>query len=216
MVKDTCRKLKGLTCDFWDQIKRGDRRELFRWLGKTLKSLPGDTFEYRVFVISLDKDIPTPKPRLPVEIRLATETDLGLLKGLLPPSQLHELFHIHAHGRLIFLAFDGERPTGYCWATPQVEFTIDNLKMRLQPGDIYGGMAYTLPGYRRKGIQTTLQLFRMRYLKELGYKRIIAIVEDDNQASLIMHGKVGFTEADRLIFKRIIWKRIYRYQAGKF
>jgi ribosomal protein S18 acetylase RimI-like enzyme len=216
MINDIWRKIKGIAYDFWEQIKRGDRRELFEWLGKTLKSLPGGTFKYRIFVVSLDKDIPALKPRLPVTIRLATEVDLDLLKGMLPPSQLYNLLHIQTHDRLIFLAFDGELPVSYCWATPQVEFTIDNIKMHLQPGDIYGGMAYTLPDFRGQGIQTALQLFRMRYLKELGYKRVVVIVEDNNQASLTMHRKIGFTEADRLIFRRILWKRIYHYQDGKF
>lgn len=216
MIQYSWRKTKGLVCDFWYQVKQGDSRAFLKWMGKTTLSLAGNTIEYRVLTISLDKGIPAPKPHFPVEMRLATAADLGLLKGCVPPSQLQELRHIHAHGRFIFFAFDGEHPAGYCWVAPRVEFAIDNIEMRLLPGDIYAGMAYTLPGCRRQGIQTALQLFRMRYLKELGYKRIVCIVEEDNEASLALHEKIGFTEADKLIFRRIVWKRVFRYRAGKF
>jgi RimJ/RimL family protein N-acetyltransferase len=69
---------------------------------------------------------------------------------------------------------------------------------------------------RRQGIQTAVHLYRLEYMKKLGCRRAILIVSVTNSASQRLVSKLGYQEADRLSFRRILWKRTYRYHSGKF
>ena len=53
-------------------------------------------------------------------------------------------------------------------------------------------------------------------MQERGFKRAVAIVAVDNIPSLKFVTKIGYREADRLSFRRILFKRDYRYHNGKF
>jgi RimJ/RimL family protein N-acetyltransferase len=84
--------------------------------------------------------------------------------------------------------------------------------MRLQPGDTYVDDAYTVPAYRRKRIQTAVHIFRLDYMRDLGCRRAILIVDDKNIASQRLVRKLGYQESDHLTFRRILWKRAYDYR----
>jgi RimJ/RimL family protein N-acetyltransferase len=86
---------------------------------------------------------------------------------------------------------------------------VDNLEIRLQPGDVYFDDAFIVPTYRRQGIQTAVHPYRLAYMKSLGCQRAILVVADDNFASRQLVRKLGYEEADRLSFWRILWRRIY-------
>ena len=213
---NTWEKLTSLAADLRERARRDSWYQAGRWLVETLGSLPYRHIEYTVFTRSLLESLPVIKPRLPVTLRLATEVDLQRFQGLVLPSEMRYFARRMAHGRYCFVALDGENLAAYCWATTRIELDVDNLEIRLQPGDVYGDDAYTIPAYRRQGIQTALVVYRLEYMRNLGCQRVVVIVEKGNVSSQRMVRGLGYQEADHLTFRRILWKRIYHYHQGRF
>lgn len=199
-----------------EQFQRKNSLQAERWLVATLASLPYRRIEYTVFARSLLEPLPVVELRSPVTLCQAHEADLACFRELILPSKLCHFSHRLAHGRYCFVALNGESLAAYCWATTRVNFRVDNLEMRLQPGDAYFDDAFTVPAYRRQGIQEALHLYRMGYMRDLGCRRAVLIVRDDNTASLGLIRKLGYQEVDHLSFRRILWKRTYHYHLGKF
>jgi ribosomal protein S18 acetylase RimI-like enzyme len=202
-------KLKGLIEDLGAWTRQAGWKGAVPWALRVLLSLPYCHTEYTVFVRSLHQPLPDVEPRLAVALRPAAEVDLERFRGLVPPSQLDYFRQRLAHGRHCFLALDGEHLAAYCWATERVEQDTDNLELHLQPGDVYGDDAYTVPAYRRQGIQSALLVYRLDYMRNLGYQRLVAIVAVDNKPSQGMVRKLGYREAGHLSFRRILWHRSY-------
>lgn len=202
----------SLIYDLRERAQRDSWRQTGRWLVKTLISLPYCHIEYTVFARSLLEPWPIVEPRLPVTFRLATKADLARFRGLVLPSELRRFARRLAHGRYCFLALDGGNLAAYCWATSQVDLATDNLQMRLLPGNVYGDDAYTVPAYRRQGIQAALLAYRFQYMKELGAQRLLAIVDVNNLAGQKMVRKLGYQEVDHLTFRRVLWKRNFHYR----
>jgi ribosomal protein S18 acetylase RimI-like enzyme len=206
---DGLAKLKGLIEDLGARTRQAGWTGIVPWLFQALVSLPYCHTEYTVFVRSLREPLPAVEPRLAVTLRPAAEADLERFRDLVPPSELGYFRRRLAHGRHCFLALDGEHLAAYCWATNRVERDIDNLELHLQPGDVYGDDAYTAPAYRRQGIQSALLVYRLDYVRSLGYQRLVAIVAEDNEPSQRMVRKLGYQEAGHLSFRRILWHRAY-------
>jgi ribosomal protein S18 acetylase RimI-like enzyme len=210
IVTNTRQKLSTLAADLNHQVRSGGWRQAGRWLVETIVSLPYCRIEYIVFARSLLDPLPAVEPGQPVTIRQAGEADLDRLEGLVLPSELSYFRRRLAHGRLCFLAFDGEKLAAYCWATTQIELDVDVVPIPLRPGDAYLNDAYTIPTYRRRGIQMAVHLYRLAHMKSLGCRRAILIVEEDNVASQRLVRKLGYQDVDRLSFRRVLWKRTYR------
>jgi ribosomal protein S18 acetylase RimI-like enzyme len=209
-------KLKCFAFDLRKSIQRDGWRQTGRWLAKILVELPYRHLEYIVFARSLLEPLPVVKPRLPVTLRMATEADLFRFEEVVPKSEIEHFRHRLAHGRYCFLALDGENLAAYCWASTEVRCDVDKLEMQLQEGDAYVDDAFTIPAYRRQGIQTAVHLYRLEYMKRLGCRRAILIVNVTNTASQRLVSKLGYQETDRLSFRRVLWKRTYRYHSGQF
>jgi ribosomal protein S18 acetylase RimI-like enzyme len=209
-------KLKRFTFDLRKSIQRDGWRQTGRWLAKILIELPYRHLDYIVFARSLLEPLTVARPRLPVTLCLATEADLFRFEEVVPKSEFEHFRHRLTHGRYCFLALDGENLAAYCWASTEVRCDVDKLEMQLQEGDAYVDDAFTVPAYRRQGIQTAVHLYRLEYMKKLGCRRAILIVSVTNSASQRLVSKLGYQEADRLSFRRILWKRTYRYHSGKF
>ena len=215
-MTNTGRKLKQLIHEGRERVQHEGWRQAGRWLAKTVISLPYSRIEYTVFTRSLLEPLPVAEPRLPVTLRLATETDLLRFRGLVFTSRLHYFERRLAHGRYCFIALNGEHLAAYCWATTQIDFDVDNLEMSLHPGDAYVDDAYTVPTYRRQGIQSAVHLYRLEYMRHLGCRRAVLIVDDGNIASQRLVRRLGYQAVDCLSFRRVLWKRTYHYHSGKF
>jgi ribosomal protein S18 acetylase RimI-like enzyme len=187
-----------------------------RWAVKIASQLPYRQIEYTVFARSLQDEIPTAKPRTPVTMRIATQADLTLFQEIAPSAEIKRFARRLEHGRLCFLALDGEELAAYCWATTRIDPKLEKLRIKLMSGDAYLDDAYTVSKYRRQGIQKALKLWKLQHMKSLGCQRAILIVDVNNHANQILSRKIGFYEADHLTFRRILWYRSYYYHAGKF
>lgn len=208
-MNSTLRKILGLVRDLSDHTKNHRWRESARCLVDVVLSLPYRSIEYVVFTRPLGEGLSSLEPDLPVTLRTATEADLPRFQGLVPPSELYHFANRLAKGRHCFLALDGERLVAYCWATGHVEFDVDNVDIALQPGDAYFDDSYTVPAYRNQRIQAALRLYSHRYMKELGYQRVIAIVPEDNTAAKALACKLGDQQIGHLSFRRILWRRTF-------
>jgi len=207
-------KLADLINDLNEKAGRDGWSQTGLWLADKLVSLPCRRIEYTVFARSLLEPLPVVEPRLPITLRPASQADLAKFEGLVPSWELDYFGRRLAHGRHCFLALNGDNLAAYCWATTQVEFDVDNLEMQLQPGDVYVDDAFTIPSYRRQGIQTVVHLYRLRYMRDLGYQKSVLVVQTTNIASQRLVRKLGYQNVDHLSFRRIFLTRVYHYHRG--
>jgi len=192
------------------------QNELGPWLSEKIRTFLYCRIEYYVLTRSLEEPLPSLEARLPITYRLAGPDDLPYLKDAVLPSEFAYFRKRLEHGRICILGFYEDKLTAYGWLTDEVVFGVDNLKLRLAPGDAYVDDIYTFPAYRRQGIGGALHLRRLEYLKEHGYKRSVLIVRVDNVPALKIDKKLGYQEADRLSFRRILLWRDFHYHKGKF
>jgi len=177
------------------------------WLIQYLASVPYEHIEFTVFARSLDEPLPAAHPDIPVTMRLATEEDLPRFRDIVLPSEYRHFARRLTHGRLCFLALLQDNPqelVAYCWAATEIDPDIDKLILDLPPGIAYVDDAYTLPAYRRQGIQTAAHLYRLQYLQILGCKRAILIVDVKNQASQALVRRLGYREIGQTSFLRVM------------
>ena len=213
---DTRSKLRGMVQDLAYCLRRRDLATTGRWLGETLRTLFYQRIEYTVFARSLEQPLPSFEACLPIVCRLATADDLSYLRDSVLPSEFERLSRRLAHGRICLLALYQDALAAYMWASEEVDLEIDNLELRLEPGDVYLDDAYTLPAYRRQGIQMGLHIRQLRSWQERRCKRTVAIVAIDNLPSQGLFNKLGYQEVDRLSFRRVLFRREYRYHDGRF
>ncbi|MFQ6087721.1 MAG: GNAT family N-acetyltransferase [Candidatus Methanofastidiosia archaeon] len=159
----------------------------------------------------VDQSLPSnSQPQLEVTIRQATLDDIERFRPITSPWQLwHFSYRLHRdHICFITLLPDGEI-VNYRWVSP--ELILGTYPIPLEPGDTYSGPAYTLPAYRRLGLNEANFAECCRFLREHSYKRILAIVETDNVASLEFCQKVGYQEIGQVTFFTFFGWTIRRY-----
>jgi ribosomal protein S18 acetylase RimI-like enzyme len=215
-MADLTAKLRAGFQDLIHCLRHGRIDDAGRLLSEKLRTLLYCRIEYLVLTRSLEEPLPCLKARLPVTYRIARPDDLSYLRDAVLPSELAYFRNRLAHGRNCVMGFYQDNAASYGWITDEVTFEIDNLRLRLGPGDAYLDDIYTLPAYRHQGIGGELHLRRLQYLKEHGFKQSIIIVRVDNVPSLKIAEKLGYQEADRLTFRRTLLQRDYHYHKGKF
>jgi ribosomal protein S18 acetylase RimI-like enzyme len=209
-------KLQGFVQDSLYYLRMKDRSFTRQWLSGVLRTSVYHRIEYLIYAYSLQDPLPTFEARLPVTFRVAGPEDLPYLQNIVSPSEFAHFGKRLAHGRICTLALYRGKITAYVWLTDKVKYEIDNLELRLESGDAYIDDAYTLPAYRRQGIQTAMVLQQLRYLQEHGFKRAVAIVAVDNIPSQQVCERLGFKRAGQLSFRRIFLKRDYRLYNALF
>jgi GNAT superfamily N-acetyltransferase len=197
-------------------LMQHERREIGPWLAAFLRSFLYNRIDWIVYTRSLEGHLPSIEVRLLVTYLVAGADDFARLRELVLPSEFARLGKRLAHGRICALALYQGRVVGYLWITDEVNFEIDNLQLRLGPGDVYFDDAYTVPAYRNQGVYTALHLQGLRDMQGRGFQRAVSIVDVGNLPSRRVHEKLGYQEADRLFFRRILIMRQYRYQNGRF
>jgi len=175
--------------------------------------------EYTIFAYPLDGPLPSYTPRLPIEYRAATPADEALFAQIQSPSQVAYTLKRLQHGRNCFLALYEGRLIAFAWATDDITFDLDNLEMRLGPGDVYIDDVYTVPEFRRHGLQYPMHIEQLRFLqrhKGGKFSRAIVMADVNNTASQKMIRKFGYKEINHLVFTRILLKRTFRYEKSLF
>lgn len=176
------------------------------WLWQYFKSIPYERVDFDIFVRSLDDPLPLAQPRLPITTRLATKADLPYFQNLVLPSEYQHFARRLAHSRHCFLTFaqeEPEKPIAYRWAATEIDPDVDDLILNLPAEYAYIDDAYTLPAYRRLGIQIAMYSFWGPYLQTLGCNHIIAIVEVKNRPSQLEKQRLNYQKVGQTTFLRV-------------
>jgi len=204
-------KLRGLAGDFRFHVEKRGWSSAAAWLGRALPALVCWRIEYLVLARSLEGPLPEREARVPVKFSVAGPETIDRLRSFVPPSEADYFARRLALGRTCMVAWIGDEVAAYAWATDQVRFEIDNLEIRLEPGDAYVDDNFTWPRHRGLGVQTALHLHLLKWLQARSFRRVLAIVEMNNASSLKVVDKLGYRPVDRLHFRRFLHWRRYRY-----
>lgn len=188
------------------EYQRSGFRGAAQWLIRYLVSVPYEHIVFDVFVRSLEEPLPVGQPNLPIVMRLATEADLPRLREMVLPSEYQHFAQRLTDSRYCFLALlkdDQSEIVSYCWATTEIDPDIDNLNYDLPSGAAYLDDAFTRPTCRRQGIQTAVHLFRLEYLKSLGCRQVLLIVDVKNHASQKLVRKLAYQKIGQATFLRV-------------
>ena len=215
-MQNTCFKLNGVKLDLISLMQQRDLKAAIQTIVFPIKSGIYNHIEYYVYIRSLNEPLASVQLCLPITFCEATAGDLAGLRGLIPPSVLLGFSKRLINERICTLAFYQNSIAAYAWATHAIEFEIDNVELKLRPNEAYIDDLYTFPSYRRRGIQAALHIHQLQNLRNHGFTSSVAIVATDNISSQKLFKKMGYIEADRLSFRRILLKRFYLYHNGQF
>ncbi|MGD2174904.1 MAG: GNAT family N-acetyltransferase [Candidatus Brocadiaceae bacterium] len=108
----------------------------------------------------------------------------------------YHLVVAEADGRLIGSACVGRRiPRSH---------GIARRAVALEPGDAYGVHVFVAPRWRGRGVYPLMLSDLVRRLKEDGRERILTLVDPHNRAAVRSHLKMGMTEAEEVVFRRLL------------
>lgn len=135
---------------------------------------------------------------LPVEIRLAEESQLDLLDALFSPDSNaryhHRRFAAQQSGEAVYLiAWHGDLPVGHFllrWHGPS-----DDPTGRFPPDTACLEAGSTLPAYQRRGVGTRVIREAERLAREKGCRRIgLAVGSSDNPDARRLYERLGYRD----------------------
>ncbi len=206
------RRLIELIEDWNYLIGRDGWRAALPVVGREVIELPCRCKKFAILTRSLLEPLPDLEPPLALEIREFRPADLELVRPINRPSEIRTCALRLARGHQGLLGLYQGRPVGYAWSC--AETSLERVHLRLEPGDALCTDAYTVPDFRRRGIQTALTIARFRLLRDLGYRRAVAYIEQNNRPSLAVWRRVGGQVAGYFCFIRIGPWRWVRYRKG--
>ena len=110
------------------------------------------------------------------------------------------------------LAFDGERPIGWCQVTPRRDLTWLNRKQALEPVDDVPAWAvscfYIRRGYRRRGIMTALIVEALKAAKRANAPALEAYPVDTAQPGSTSNVFTGTASTFRRLGFRTVARRL--------
>jgi len=126
-------------------------------------SLVGSPLEYKV--------------KIPLRLELATKKDFHLMLKLRPcfynPAQLQDRFR---KGHLCFIGWMSDEPVHMRWVFTRSHYLpYLHRVLSLAPGEFFTDEAYTVPGFRQKGVYANAVHLTRCALKDMGYERHISL-----------------------------------------
>jgi ribosomal protein S18 acetylase RimI-like enzyme len=163
----------------------------FRYvLRKTLR-IDWQTCTY--FKRSLDEPIPEKSPKLEVEIRQATISDLPKLKEIVDEEKYDRFKRRFQKGKICFIAIYKEKVAAFAWISIDNEFEPNlQVEIKLEEKEAYLFDAYVVPEYRNHRLYPALGDTSLRYLRSQGYKNVLFFVGNSNKYSLKSVRSSGF------------------------
>jgi len=203
-------RLAELTED-WNYIAQHDgwSSAMPAILGK-LSSLLYQRRQFIVMARSLSTPLPDLLPKIDLEIRPFEPADLALIQGYDLPSDAKLCARRLMFGHRGLLALSHGQFTGYAWSYTAAQPALDRLRFELAPGDVLLISDYTVPAFRRRGVQTALILARLRLFHSLGYQCAYTCIAMQNNPSLAAYRKAGVREYGVMYDLRIgPWRRTH-------
>jgi ribosomal protein S18 acetylase RimI-like enzyme len=172
--------------------------------------LPYRYLKFLIFTRSLDDPLPELQPKMPLEIRPFTESDLKFASDINRPSEAKLCASRLARGHLGLIAMNHVQVAGYAWGCAVIDGQVERIRLRLENTEILCIDAFTAPSYRGQGVQTALTLARLHLFQDLGYKRALCYIEEHNSPSIaVWQQKLNSSIIGRIDFKRFgPWYRV--------
>lgn len=166
--------------------------------------LPYRHLRFLLLARSLIEPLPDLQPKVALDIRPFTQTDLDLVREIDRPSEARLCARRLENGHTGLLALHENQPAGYAWACLKIDPKLERVHPKLGSGDILCADVYTTPAFRGQGVQTALALARFRLFRDLGYRRAISYIEIHNAPSLaVWQRKLGSLTIGQVDFIRI-------------
>lgn len=171
----------------------------------------GETVFRRALLVerSLVGDLPEVRPWLPVTFAVLTEGDAGAYAAFRPETPAAEVLARLRRGHYCFVTWYEGRIVNAWWAGVG-HVSIDYLQWPFTlPADVaFGYESYTLPAFRHLGLATSNRTFAMRYLRDLGFRRLLSILVPENRAAFGPPSRLGYSVVGTLGYVGLgKWKR---------
>jgi len=152
--------------------------------------------------------------QIPFRLEQVKEKDLSHLIKMRPGFyDLSLLQKRKKDGHICFLGLSGQKPIHLRWVfIRSIYLPYLQRKLILYPGEVYVDEAYTLPGYRQKGVYSYAGYLMRHALKELGFDRLICMfaswnLSPQSQAERMGLEKVGEGGYWNIFgYKKYFWK----------
>jgi len=155
----------------------------------------GETVYRRVVLVErlLHEPIAEVIPRMRIEIGPLKEAEVNEYVGLRPEADPSDIRHRIKSGQLCFVARHEGRIVHACWATTRRAW-IDYLDraILLAADEYYGYEGFTAPGFRGQNIALALYSYMIRYLRDAGYQRSVAVLMPENKLAFRPLEKIGY------------------------
>ena len=203
--------LKQLSCRVSDSLQRfrdeGIQAGLAQ-LGCTGARILHQQADYVVVANTLAEFTITPEQRSGLVIRqAATSEEIARLSPIADSADIARFYKLIENGSTAFAAYQNDQPVGYCWASEEIDKSVNRIQaaLRLRPGDAYTHDLLVSPAYRGRGLGESLLSHCLDYLRECGYRRAVAAIQTDNIPSLKLNRKIGYEVIGRLQHTRILF-----------
>jgi ribosomal protein S18 acetylase RimI-like enzyme len=174
----------------------------------------GDCFLY---ARSLEEEIPVTADINNLVIREAQVSELPLLSAAKnDPSDAVWYNELQERQRCCVLALKANQLVAFGWYTAEVDPAIDRTYVPLARDEIFIFDLYTVPTFRRQGIQTVLLQQMLERARKRGYKRALSLVRVDNLPSTNLHEKLGFHIISRFTKVRVLGLVRFYYRPNIF
>lgn len=201
MIKRCSIKLNEILIGFNSTRKsRGILPATLEILKKILKRIQIHVFgcnDYILFARSLEDAIPAAKSVEGIRIRKAEADDLHLFESALKLSNFLWFKLLFENGRTCLMALKDNRLVACGSFASEVNPYLEYLRIPLAQDEVYVIQIYTVPAFRRQGIQTMLYQEMFRLMREKGYRRVLTMAESNNMPSLRFHRKLGYQAISR-------------------
>ncbi len=192
-------------------VRRDGWRTVWRRIGQEVVSLPYRRITFAVVARSLALPVPDARPKVEIEVRPFTATDLDFVRREYLVSEAHLCARRLERGHNGVAACIDGQIVGYAWSCTDV--SLERVDLALAPGDVLFTDAFTAPAARGRGVQSVLSAARLRAAQEKGQRRVIAYIDVHNAPSLaVWQKKMGAQVIAQITFTRIGFWRHTRYQ----
>jgi len=153
-----------------------------------------------IWVVNLDKPLPSINPLLPAKFRQALPKDLPALAKAMVTSTLADVSKRLESGRCCYTAWVDSQLTAYGWASFEEEYIGEmDLRLRLLPGEAYLWDCFTLPAFRQKRLFSALLVYMLQELRDKPVCRVWIGANQENEASQRGIARAGFHSVADLV-----------------
>jgi ribosomal protein S18 acetylase RimI-like enzyme len=205
-------RLAELIEDWRNNFKVYPWRRALSAMFKRLLQLPYRHTHYLIFAVPLPENLPDLSDFHFADstvIRRFESQDISEVAKISRPSEAKLCAQRLARGQVGLSAIHNNQLVGFSWACAEIDPTIDKFGFSLGPLDYFTLHAYTSPPFRRKGIQTSMALAQYKIFSEMGYKRAICHIRENNRPSQQHVRNIGGYQVGDIEIIRIgPWRRV--------